>query len=369
MKSISTSTDTPAPIRGDLLDLTIEKVIFGGDGLARTPHGFIVFVPFSAEGERVRVRVTERKPHHARAEIVELLAASMERVEPPCPYYGRCGGCQYQHLNYQEECRLKERQVYEALTRVGKIAEPRVLPIIPSPTDYAYRNRITVHAEKGRIGFRSVGGRELIDIRECLIARPEVNVELAKLRERQPADGHYSLRDSTVPQSGFFQANHPLRDTLRNLVAESLPAHATTLLEAYCGGGFFTEVVADRFDKVIAMDNDPRTLRDAHRLGLPNVEWRQADAALELSEELRARNLQKIAVLVDPPREGLPVRLTEALCMDPVAYLTYVSCDPATLARDARQLSSRYQLISIQPLDSFPRTAQIECVSIWKRKE
>jgi 23S rRNA (uracil1939-C5)-methyltransferase len=366
---ISTPTETPAPARGDLLELIIEKVIFGGDGLARTPHGFIIFVPFSAEGDRLRVRITERKPHHARAEIVELLAASMEREEPPCPYYGRCGGCQYQHLNYREECRLKERQVYEALTRVGKITEPPVLRIIPSPADYAYRNRITVHAEAGRIGFRGVGGRELIDIRACLIARPEVNAELTRLRARRPADGHYSLRDATVPESGFFQANHALRDTLRELVSASLPAHAATLLEAYCGGGFLTQVVANRFGKVIAMDNDPRTLRDAHRLSLPNVEWRQADAAEELPTELRFHAGRDLAVLVDPPREGLPVRVTEALCLDPVPHLTYVSCDPATLARDARLLASRYRLISVQPVDSFPRTAQIECVSVWERKD
>jgi len=131
----------PAPARGDLLDLTIDKVVFGGDGLARTPHGFIVFVPFSAAGETLRVRVIERKAHHARAEIVEVLTPSMERVAAPCPYYGRCGGCQYQHLDYREECRIKEQQVYEALVRGGKIAEPTVLPLIPSPADYAYRNR------------------------------------------------------------------------------------------------------------------------------------------------------------------------------------------------------------------------------------
>jgi 23S rRNA (uracil1939-C5)-methyltransferase len=352
-----------------VLDLTIEKVIFGGDGLARTEHGFIVFVPFSAEGDRLRVRVVDRKPHHARAEIVEILAPGPEREAPPCPYDGRCGGCQYQHLTYREECRLKERQVHEALTRVGKIAEPNVLPIIPSPSAYAYRNRITVHAESGRIGFRSVGGRELIDIEKCLIARPEVNEELTRLRARQPGDGHYSLRDATVPPSGFFQANHELRDTLRNLVAASLPEKGATLLEAYCGGGFFTEVVAGRFDEVVAMDNDPRTLRDAARLGLTNVTWHQADAALALPEELRARAGGDVSVLVDPPREGLPVRLTEALCLDPVPHLTYVSCDPATFARDARQLASRYRLVSVQPLDSFPRTAQIECVSVWKAQD
>jgi 23S rRNA (uracil1939-C5)-methyltransferase len=127
--------------------------------------------------------------------------------------------------------------------------------------------------------------------------------------------------------------------------------------------------VAARFDRVIAVDNDPRTLRDAHRLDLPNVDWRQADASHVLADELRARiGESDLSVLVDPPREGLPVRLAEALALDPVAHLTYVSCDPATLARDARALAARYDLVSVQPIDCFPRTAQVECVSLWRRR-
>jgi len=350
------------------MDVTIEKVIFGGDGLARVQDRFVIFVPFTAEGDRVRVRITERKAHHARAEIVEILQPGPARETPPCPYYFHCGGCQYQHLTYAEECRLKENQVREAFTRMGRMPEAPILPIIASPDPYGYRNRITVHAEAGKIGFRGVNGRDLIDIRSCAIARPAVNAELARLRDRHPADGHYSIRDSTVPPSGFFQANHELRETLRGLIAAALPTRGETLLEGYCGGGFFTEIVAGRFRRVIAVDNDPRTLRDAHRLGLANVEWRDADVAHVLPDELREHAGKEVAVLLDPPREGLPVRLTEALCMDPVAHFTYVSCDPATLARDARMLVKPYQLVSVQPIDLFPRTAQIECVSVWRRK-
>lgn len=363
-----TSPPAAGPACGDLLDVTIEKVAFGGDGLARTPGNFVVFIPFAAAGERLRVRVVSRRAHHARAEIVEILAPSMERVAAPCPYYGRCGGCQYQHLAYREQLRLKEQQVYEAFKRVGKIAEPVVLPIIGSPDEYRYRNRITVHAAEDRIGFRGVDGRELVDVRECLIARPGVNEELARLRASRPKDGHYSLRDTTIPESGFFQANDSLRDPLRKLVAASLPAKADVLLEGYCGGGFFTGEVAARFGEVIAVESDPRPLIDARRLNLPNVDWRQGDAMAVLPEELRERRAEEVAVLVDPPREGLPVRLVEALTLDPVANLTYVSCDPATLARDARALSTRYDLVQVQPIDCFPQTAQIECVSTWRRR-
>jgi 23S rRNA (uracil1939-C5)-methyltransferase len=195
-----------------------------------------------------------------------------------------------------------------------------------------------------------------------------VNAQLARLRASRPGDGHFSLRDSTIPPSGFFQANHDLRETLRGLIAQALPERGDTLLEGYCGGGFFAEIVAGRFRQVIAVDNDPRTLRDAQRLGLANVEWRNADVAFALPEELRALTEatgKETSVLLDPPREGLPVRVAEALCLDPVSNLTYVSCNPATLARDARMLSKSYRLVSVQPIDLFPRTAQIECVSVW----
>jgi 23S rRNA (uracil1939-C5)-methyltransferase len=361
--------DTALPARGDVIEVTIEKIIFGGDGLARLAQGFVIFVPFAAEGDRLKVRVIERKAHHARAEVVEMVQPGRGRENPPCPYFTACGGCQYQHLTYAEESRLKENQVREAFARVGKLPDAPILPIITG-NPYGYRNRITVHAESGRVGFRSVSGRELVDICECLLARPEVNAQLDRLRGNRPANGHYSLRDATVPPSGFFQANHDLRETLRGLIAKALPEKGTTLLEGYCGGGFFTEVVASRFQRVLAVDNDPRTLRDAHRLGLANVEWQEADAAFVLPEELRALTEatgRETSVLVDPPREGLPLRLAEALCLDPVAHLAYVSCDPATLARDARMLAKTYRLVSVQPIDLFPRTAQIECVSVWQK--
>jgi 23S rRNA (uracil1939-C5)-methyltransferase len=364
----SPPSSAPLPSLGDVIEVTIEKVIFGGDGLARLAQGFVIFVPFAAEGDRARVRLTERKAHHARAEIVELLTPGPSRENPPCPYYAKCGGCQYQHLTYAEERRLKENQVREAFARVGKLPDAPILPLMASANPYGYRNRITVHAETGRVGFRGVNGRELVDIRECLLARPEVNAQLTQLRGNRPVDGHYSLRDVTVPPSGFFQANHDLRETLRALIAKALPERGALLLEGYCGGGFFTESIAGRFERVLAVDNDPRTLRDAHRLGLANVEWRDADAAFVLPDELRALTEatgKTTSVLVDPPREGLPIRLAEALCLDPVACLVYVSCDPATLARDARMLSKTYRLASVQPIDLFPRTAQIECVSVW----
>lgn len=346
------------------MEVTIEKVVFGGDGLARSVDGPVLFIPFTAEGERVRVRVTERKKQHARAEIAEILAPSVDRETAPCPYYRHCGGCQYQHLTYEAEGRLKEAQVREAFSRLAKMENAPVRPIIPSPSPYSYRNRITVHAAEGKIGFRSVGGRELVDIRRCLLAREPVNDELTRLRASRPPDGHYSLRDATVPPSGFFQANHDLQGTLRGLVGEAMPERGKLLLEGYCGGGFFTQGLAGRFERVLAVDNDPRTLRDAHRLKLANVVWQEGDAVAIVPGQLPAG---PDAVLLDPPREGLLPPLSAALAAHPVPRLVYVSCDPATLARDTRVLSRAYRLLSVQPIDLFPRTAQIECVTVWDR--
>lgn len=355
------------PKCGEDIEVVIQKVVFGGQGLARHGEGFVILVPFAAEEDRLRVRITERKAHHARAGILDILEGGRGRETAPCPYYGECGGCQYQHLTYAEECRLKENQVREAFARIGKLPEAPIRPVIASPEAYGYRNRITVHAAEGRIGFRSTDGRRLVDIDACLIARPEVNEELARLRLSHPPEGHYSLRDGTVPRSGFAQANHDLRETLRGLVAEALPAKGKVLLEGYCGGGFFTGAVAERFERIVAIDNDARTLRDARRLNLAQVSWREADVAEALPRELAEVEADSCTILLDPPREGLAVSLAGALCGHAVERLVYVSCNPATLARDARILSSRYHLLSVQPIDLFPRTAQIECVTVWDR--
>ncbi len=352
---------------GDELEVSIEKIVFGGDGLARASSG-IVFVPFSAVGDRLKVKIDRKKARVSWAQIVQVIKPGPGRAEPPCKFYGTCGGCQYQHLSYAEELRVKHEQVKEALRREGKMTEEAVsaviAPMIASPNDLGYRNRLTVHAEEGRVGFWDITGRKLVDIDTCLLGDADVNGELTKLRGDRPLDGHYSLRSGFVPRSGFFQANTGLLDRLKQLVVEAAGS-GDVLLEGYCGGGFFTQALAKKFKRVVAIDNDPRTLKDAERLNLANVEWILGDAAVELSTVVLASVNANAMVVVDPPREGLPDTVVNGLLFQRAAGIVYVSCDVATFGRDVFRLSKGYELLKVQPIDMFPRTSKVEVVSVW----
>ena len=177
-----------------IVDLKIEDVAFGGKGVARA-QGKAVFVPYTIESELISAEIAREKKQFAEAELVEVKQSSPNRIAPQCPYFGRCGGCAYQHIDYQHQLAIKWRQVRDALQRIGKLKDVPMRPIIPSPRQYAYRNRITVHAQDDVIGFFRRDSHRLIDIEHCPISREEVNRDLAELREQKHVrDGHYTLR-------------------------------------------------------------------------------------------------------------------------------------------------------------------------------
>ncbi len=340
------------------LRLEIADVAFGGDGVARH-EGRVVFVPLTAPGDVVEARVVSERKGFLRAEVQRVIEPSPDREEPGCRHFGRCGGCCYQHIRYPAQLALKQKQVREALSRIGKIAEPPVSEIIPSPEPYGYRNRITVHAAGGVVGFWSRDGASLVDVDRCPIAGEQVNARLAELRARAPFEGHFSLREAGLPRSGFAQANRFLLDALRAAVTEAFAPGGEQLFEGYCGSGFFTAALAGMFREVEACDSDSRLLRDVPEI--ENVTWRHGD----VGEWLPGSKAD--AVLLDPPREGLPRDVIDALKRRPPARLVYVSCDPPTFARDAGRLSGALRLESVKPIDLFPQTAQIECVALFLR--
>jgi tRNA/tmRNA/rRNA uracil-C5-methylase (TrmA/RlmC/RlmD family) len=354
---------------GDTLSVQIDAIAFGGEGIARH-EGRVFFIPFTAVGDVAEVRVEELKKNFGRAALVALTTPGPHRATPPCPYYGPCGGCQYQHLDYDEELRIKAAQVGDALRRIGKIAEPPVLPILPSPQIYGYRNRITVHAADGKIGFHRAGSREVVDVARCAIAMPEVNDALFELRRpaRRPAEGHFSLRHPGLPPSAFHQVNQFLLEPLRDLVAAWAQGEERRLVEGYCGGGFFTAALAPSFDSGVGIESDPRGLRDARRLGLAHITWIEGRVEQHLSAALADAETVPTLVLLDPPREGLEGATIATLLDRRPRRILYVSCSPATLARDLEKLSPAYAPARVQPVDLFPRTAQIETVTELRLK-
>jgi tRNA/tmRNA/rRNA uracil-C5-methylase (TrmA/RlmC/RlmD family) len=356
-----------------VVDLKIEDIAFGGKGVGRE-QGKAIFVPYTIEGELVSAEITREKKQFAEAELVEVKESSPHRVTPQCPYFARCGGCAYQHIDYGHQLAVKWRQVRNVLQRIGKLKDMPLRPIIPSPKQYGYRNRITVHAQDGVIGFFRRDSHRLIDIESCPISCDEVNRELTDLRKRNPRDGHYTLRTSSSRRV-FSQTNDEVADALRGLIADLVPPDQDLLVDAYCGAGFFAKALLNKFERVIGIDWDKFAIATAKE----DVTEKETYIAGDVEEELqkvgavhpnrppvndvdpgRLRSIAPTTIIVDPPATGLSANVRCAILDLAPATLIYVSCNPATLARDLKELQEKFTIDSITPLDMFPQTAQIE---------
>ena len=352
------------------VELQITDVAFGGKGVART-DGKAVFVPYVIDGESVSASITREHKKFLEAELETIVTASPHRVEPRCPYFGRCGGCVYQHIDYEHQLALKWRQVKETLRRIGGLKEPPMRPFIPSPIEYGYRNRITVHVRDGVIGFFRRESNKLLSIERCPIARDEVNAKLAHLRGSNPHDGHYTLRVIDGPRV-FTQANDGVAAAMLDLVDRLLAPAGGTLIDAYCGAGFFAKRLRARFERVIGIDWDQRAIAVAREDANENETYVAADVETEVSAangplqsaDYLGRPLgSRRFLIVDPPATGLSKALVETLTEYLPTQLIYVSCNPSTLARDLAALKKSFRIDSITPLDMFPQTAEVEVVA------
>src|ERR1041384_4002409 len=291
------------------VDLKIEDVAFGGKGVARE-QGRAVFVPYTIEGELVSAEIVREKKQFAEAELVEVKKSSPDRVRPECPYFGRCGGCAYQHIGYEHQLAIKWRQVRDILQRIGKLKDVPLRPIIPSPKHYGYRNRITVHAQDGVIGFFRRDSHRLIDVEVCPISCDEVNRELMDLRGRNPRDGHYTLRTSSSRRV-FSQTNDEVADALRNLIVDLIPPNQDLLIDAYCGAGFFAKALLDKFERVVGIDWDKFAIAAARKTGSDKETYIAADVEAELtnlpalSSQVAESGGVGVTIIVDPPATGL----------------------------------------------------------------
>ena len=378
------------------LELTIEKLVAGGDGLGRF-EGIPIFVPRSAPGDRVRVRLFERRPDYGRAEIIELVVAGPGRREPPCPYFARCGGCDLQHLEDAVQTRLKSEALLETLRRSSGLPLPEPRAIVAGQA-WGYRLRTQIHTRVAgsgfEIGYFARRSRDLVPVASCAVLVPALEKELSTLARRLPerapsrvdlasGDGgqvsyaplveglpHAELRrkigsfEYRFDARCFFQGHAGLLEGLVEVVVG--PWTGGSAADLYGGVGLFALPLARRYAQVTMVEGDriaARFARKNARAHFPN------DAAgLEIvnqaveswAEKGLAGNLDRI--VADPPRDGLSTAIRRVLVSRPPRRLTYVSCHPAALGRDLRELIAVFDIESLVLLDLFPQTGHMEAV-------
>jgi len=346
--------------------LEITDVGFGGKAVGRLEDGRVCFVPDALPAERVQISITRETKRFVEGTLERVLESSPRRVKPPCPYYGTCGGCSYQHASYEYQVELKTKQVRDVLRRLGGIDQPNVPEGVPSPLPFGYRNRITVHRQGGRIGFHRRDGKGLVDIEACLLASDTVNMRLAELRQERFHEGARVLREHEK-RMGFHQTNDGVGALLQEAVAEACGS-GETLIDAYCGDGFFAHRLAKKFTRVVGLEWNERSIAQARSVAHANESYIEGDVAARLAEVLEEVDGSVTTVILDPPSQGLDVQVADLLRAYPVASIVYVSCNPATLARDLKALAPVYQLESATPFDMFPQTAEIEVLAILRRQ-
>jgi 23S rRNA (uracil1939-C5)-methyltransferase len=396
--------------------LTIEALVHGGRGLARAEG--VVFVPFVLPGEVVEAEVVEKRKGFSVARLAAVLEPSPRRTEPPCPWFGRCGGCQWQHIEYGAQIEYKQGILAETLRRIGKM-EPEFLPALTG-APFGYRRRASFQVgPDGTAGFFGAHSHTLVPVERCLLLDAPLNgllLALSSQRGRlhglkavEAASGEEGIllglygdppkrtslealkaalpgvagvvhvrsgvfsgaRSVTIPHGdtplsvgagSFFQANAALNERLVDAASDALePLGGKAVLDAYAGGGNFAFALARRAASVMAVESAASSVADAkatrRRLGAESVKILK-----ETFERSRPRKAFDAAV-VDPPRTGLSPKGLAVLLELQALRLAYVSCEPATLARDLKALSSRYRIVSVRLADMFPQIAHIEAVA------
>ncbi len=379
-----------------MLDAKIEKIVPNGYGLAFAEN-LTIFVPLAAPGDRLRVRLYKIKDKTAFAEIVEILEPSELRTKPPCEYFGRCGGCDFQQLDYENQLAEKVSIVRDCLTRIGKINFEKEIGIIPSPRPFGYRARAHWHvnSRQKKIGYYQRNTNNVIDIEHCPILTEDMQAVLNGLRENMDWESDLSEKFAVEATSAggkvsiysdelfepteeiffeaagekyfysaksFFQGNPFLIEKLIDLALEN--ASGKNALDLYCGVGLFTLPMARKFENVTGIEANPQAIyfaeKSAEHARLENIRF----YAESVDDFLDENELSEIDfVLLDPPRAGAEKRTIFNIIKLEPAEISYVSCEPSGLARDLRRfLDAGYKIESITALDLFPQTHHVETV-------
>lgn len=387
----------------DEFELQLTGMAHGGSAVGRR-DGKTVFVPYAIPGEHITAQITQDKERFAHAEIVSIDQASPARVTPRCKHFGVCGGCHWQHIDYPAQLEFKRQIIIDQLRRIGGIADAEVHPTFGSTDAWHYRTHVSAHtADDGRLGYIARNRRPFA-VEECHIVRPELldlllntpsqpGVKRLRLQlggnpaehfvsagidegdtelDAQGVGGEfvsYTIKERRfrVSAGSFFQVNLPQAAALVEFVLERLAlTGGERILDLYAGVGLFSAFMAQQAAHVTLIENSPTAVQDAlHNLAdFENVTVLEGtvEAALDAAEKIVD------AAVIDPPRTGMkPAALNRLLAKRP-RRIIYVSCDPATLARDAKALiEGGYHLIDVQPVDMFPQTYHVEAVAWFMR--
>lgn len=393
------------PPAGETFRLTLESFSHQGSAIARR-EGQVVFAAYGLPGEEVDVLIERAYPDYLEGVVTAVHVPSPHRVVPRCQYFGVCGGCQLQHADYAEQLRLKTEVVREQLRRLGRLPDVPVLAALGSPSPWYYRNhaRFSVDRE-GFLGFMPRGRKRVLRVEDCHIVVPPIRETLHTLQggrlpklhqvavrvgvntgdmlvqpnlsEWAPevASGQTSYEEELcgerfqVSAPSFFQVNTPQAETLLRLAREGLALRPDdVLLDAYAGVGTFAKVFAKDVAQVIAVEVSASSVKDGRQntRDLANVRWVEG----EVEKVLPELDTRPTAVVLDPSRQGCAPPALHALIEAAVPRIAYVSCEPATLARDLRILvDGGYAVRSVQPVDLFPQTYHIECVALLDRND
>jgi 23S rRNA (uracil1939-C5)-methyltransferase len=367
------------------LELTIERMAFGGEALA-SHRGKMIFIPWGVPGDRVMVELTEEKRDYARGRIIEILEKSPHRASPPCPYFFKCGGCQWQHLSYESQIHFKTEILKEALERTAKIRDPYLRETVPAESPLHYRNRIRLQVSRqGEVGFFKPQSKEVVPIDRCSIADERLNEKVSEaktlaspLLEKDRATRHeIEIRlenGKTIVEADpseeipFRQVHEAQNRKLTALAVEALELRGDErVLELFAGEGNFTFPISEWAGSVTAVETSEasvlraeKTIEERHR---KNIQFIQSTAYRFLQNP---PNLPFGNLLLDPPRKGA-LECLEGIIKLKIPLIVYISCDPSTLARDVKTLMDQgYRHDFSQVIDMFPQTYHIESVTrLW----
>ncbi len=380
------------------MEIQIERILPGGMGLAHA-EGKTVLVSLAAPGDHLRVQVERAQGNVLFASVVEILRPSPVRVEPPCPYFGRCGGCDFQQLAYTAQLAAKAEIIRDCLQRIARLDHVPEVTVHPSPHNWRYRVRATwqIDREQQQIGYYERGSRRVCDVAECAVLMPPLQKTLERVRATEWSEFPPELKhlDVVAGEDGvslappfaefdthelslrvgnevyhynaeaFFQINPALLPELIEFALSNASGEAA--LDLYCGVGLFTLPLARRFAKVVGVEANSVATRFARRnlehAGLTNARVITANVADGI---MNSRSVD--FVLLDPPRAGAESSVVKRMLDLQPKAISYVSCDPATLARDLKKLiAGGYAIESIAGFDLFPQTHHVETVVLLRR--